>query len=138
MDYNLQDNQLINPNKRGRGRPLGSIKNPNEKNISSNSSINSNKSSNSNRGRPKIYLTEEERKQSLRENSKKVYYKNREKTLLDMKKYKEEHAEEIKLQKKAKYQKIKDELKIMRLIIKIKNLTFNDDEKKLLLQVINK
>jgi hypothetical protein len=83
------------------------------------------------RGRPKKYLTKEEWQEAKRVNSSNTYKRHTEEMKAVRGEYKKEHADEIKIKAKERYERKKDVDKVNRLLKRIARLMATDSKAKL-------
>ena len=89
------------------------------------------------RGRPKQYLTDEELKEAKRAIARQTYLKNAEKVKEAARIYKAANIDKIREKQRERYNRIKDRMKSERLVNKILNVDFSDEDKAKLLEKLN-
>ena len=86
------------------------------------------------RGRPKQNLTDEELKEAKRAIARQTYLKNAEKVKEAARIYKAANIDKIREKQRERYNRIKDRMKSERLVNKILNVDFSDEDKAKLLE----
>ena len=86
--------------------------------------------------KPKVKKSEEEKKEIQRQNAKKTYAKNTEKLKEQKLAYKKEHLETVQAKQRERYQRIKEEQKLDRLIKRVLSNDFTPEQRQAIVSAL--